>query len=108
MPFETSSGADGAALHQPILASFPQKLPHNIQDLDFTVYQHQSTANQNASKKKRVIKARSKNIQYIASSTGLSVVDRNQGMDYYLGVVSSKNDKQTVYTIPVGAKFQFV
>lgn len=108
VPLDTKSTTDHASLHQPILASFPQKLPQNIQDLDFTIYQHESSSHANASKKKRVIKARNKNIQYIASTTGHSVVDRNQGMDYYLGVISQKNDQQIVYTVPVTTKFQFV
>jgi len=94
-------------LNTPILASFPQNLPMGLKDIKFTMYEHPSSAAQNASKKKRVIKARGKNISYTASSTALNASNKHQCLDYYVGVVSSKNDGQ-VYTMPVSTPFQFV
>lgn len=75
--------------------------------MEFRMYEHPDSKNRQMKKKKRVLKAESKNIKYIATSNGMNVADRNQGMDYYLGVVSHKDDNTKVYTMPVDFPYQF-
>ena len=87
-----------AGLNGPILASFPQKIPQNIGSISFSAFEN----SKNSQNKKRVIKGRGKNINYVASSTQLNVADRNQAQDYYIGVISSKG---LVYTMPVACPY---
>lgn len=103
---EGDSKTSGSHL-TPILASFPQKMPANINKMQFSMYEHPDSVNRPNNKKKRVIKARAKNISYTASSIAQNVAERNQCMDYYIGVVSTKDDNSKIYTLPVNCPYQF-
>lgn len=69
--------------------------------------EHPDSQNKPEKKKKRVLKAESKNVRYTASSTSLNASDRNQGMDFYIGVVSQKEEATRIYTMPLSCPFQF-
>jgi len=93
-------------LQEPILASFPQKIPSSLGKTKFSIYEKPAGKDVAALKKKRVLKARGKNINYTASSNAPNVAARSQCMDYYIGVVSSK-DPSKVYTVPANCPYQF-
>lgn len=69
------------------------------------MYEHPDSITRSVKKKKRVLKAESKNIEYTASTTSRNASDRNQGMDYYIGVVSGKDDATRVYTMPINCPY---
>lgn len=71
------------------------------------MYEHPDSKNRVAKRKRRVLKAESKNIRYTATSNSLNVAERNQGLDYYIGVISGKDDTTKVYTMPVDFPYQF-
>jgi hypothetical protein len=106
-PYKQDESDQKHRLNEPVLASFPQHLPPNLDKMKFSIYEHPSSAKSGSSKKKRVVKARGKNISYTASSTSIASSTRNQCMDYYIGVQSKKNDG-TIYTMPVAVPFQFI
>ena len=92
---------------KPILASFPQKIPANLNEMNFRLLENPDSKEKPESKKKRVIKANGKNVKYTASSFGMNVADRNQCLDYYVGVISNKDDVSKVYTMQVACPYQF-
>lgn len=78
-----------------------------LDKMEFKLYEHPDSKDKPNKKKKRVLKAESKNIRYTATSNGINVAERNQGLDYYIGVVSHKDDTTKIYTMPVDFPFQF-
>ena len=95
-------------LREPILATFPCNMPQgkDLSKMNFQIYQQERT--QDYQKKvKRVIKAERKNVVYTASNFTQNVNERDQGCDYYIGVISSKSDEK-LHLMKIQAPYQFV
>jgi hypothetical protein len=92
---------DENMLTEPILASFPEKMPaaDQLRKMKFNIFQ-QEKKSEFQTKNRRVIKAERKNIKYTAENFG-----SHDLQDYYLGVISSKHEGK-VYMVPV-SPYQF-
>ena len=82
-------------------------MPLNLDEIEFRMFEHPDSKNRSEKKKKRVLKAQSKNIKYVASSNGPNTSERNQAMDFYVGVLSDKDGASKVYTMPITCPYQF-
>jgi hypothetical protein len=75
--------------------------------MKFRLLEHPDSKSRPENRKKRVIKAQSKNVSYTASSQAINSSERNQCLDYYIGVASHKDGETKVYTVPVSCPYQF-
>ena len=73
--------------------------------MQFQIYQQEKTQKYQK-KNKRVIKANRKNVAYTATNFAQNVNEREQGCDYYLGVISSKNPEK-LHMVQVQTPYQF-
>ena len=84
-----------------MVATFRERIPpaDQLKKMRFTIYQ-QDLKSEFQSKNKRVIKSSRKNVNYTASNFAHNVAEKDQSLDYYLGVISDKHDGK-VFMVPV-------
>ena len=73
--------------------------------MKFNLYQECKDGQQTATRaKKRVLKSAYKALKYEASNLGADIKQKNQGSDYYIGVLDTAKNK--CYAMPVEAAYQ--
>lgn len=95
----TSQKAHAQELTEPVVCSFPQNVPPQLDQMSFNIYEQAS-----GTQKKRLLKSQSKSLKFTSTSFNLDTKAKSQGSDYMIGVYEPGKDK--CYLIPVSAAYQ--